>query len=79
MIVRFFAQTRGLTGCDEVELTVDQTINEDELWRRLDQRFPGIGGTRGETRLARNQEFVGAGTTFSGTDEVALIPPVSGG
>ncbi len=79
MIVRFFAQTRRQTGCAETEIAVEQPIDADELWRRLEKMFPGIAGTRTGTRLARNHEFARADAVFAGHDEVALIPPVSGG
>ena len=43
------------------------------------QLQPGLAPFRGNIRLARNLEFAGFDTRFNDDDEVALIPPVSGG
>ena len=75
----FFAQVRQATGCDQIEIKVPKPISAGELWRQLGERFPGIGAMQPTTRLARNHEFASADSTFADTDEVALIPTVSGG
>ena len=75
----FFAQARQLSGCEQIELELSNPITAGELWRVLDEKFPGIAKMQPSTRLARNHEFATNGATFSNTDEVALIPTVSGG
>jgi molybdopterin converting factor small subunit len=51
----------------------------DELWQILTSARPALMAFRSTTRLARNGEYATAGTVFGNADEVALIPPVSGG
>jgi molybdopterin synthase catalytic subunit len=79
MKIRFFAQARERSGCEELEMAVAQPVSADELWVRLERQFPGIGAMQSATRLALNHEYAAADATFSDADEVALIPPVSGG
>jgi molybdopterin converting factor subunit 1 len=78
MRVLFFAQLQDATGCNAVELP-SAALTRDELWRELLKKFPLLAGHRGNVRLARNWEYAEADAVFSGADEVALIPPVSGG
>lgn len=79
MRVLFFAQLKDATGCREAGLRVAAPVNADELWRQLILRFPALATFRRSVRLARNCEYADANARFADTDEVALIPPVSGG
>lgn len=74
----FFAQLRSLTGMESVEIEADN-VGAADLWRLLEERWPALSGHRATTRLARNGSYAEAGALFRAGDEVALIPPVSGG
>ena len=41
--------------------------------------YPLLAQYQARVRLARNGEFVGNDARFTNADEIALIPPVSGG
>jgi molybdopterin converting factor subunit 1 len=79
MRVLFFAQLKDATGCEAVELAAPSPLNCDALWVALLEKFPGLAAHRANVRLARNWEYTDAATQFADADEVALIPPVSGG
>ena len=78
MKVLFFAQLKDVTGCSEASIDCD-SINTDNLWRMLIQLYPGLSRFRNSVRLAKNWEYSGPKECFNNSDEVALIPPVSGG
>jgi molybdopterin converting factor subunit 1 len=78
MRILFFAHLQSLTGCTEMALAGDG-LDADALWDRLLDAHPQLAGVRRSVRLARNWEFAGPETRFQAGDEVALIPPVSGG
>ncbi|MBE7500954.1 MAG: MoaD/ThiS family protein [Verrucomicrobiales bacterium] len=78
MRVLFFAQLKEAVGRSEIELETGE-VDAEGLWRRLLQAYPVLERYRGSVRLARNAEYVGADARFTDADEVALIPPVSGG
>jgi molybdopterin converting factor subunit 1 len=79
MRVLFFAQLKDVTGCDAIELAAPSPLDASGLWTELLQRFPALAAHRPHIRLARNWEYAVPGAIFAGDDEVALIPPVSGG
>jgi molybdopterin converting factor subunit 1 len=79
MRVLFFAQLKDVTGCEAVELAAPSPLNRDALWPALLEKFPGLAAHRANVRLARNWEYTAADAQFTDGDEVALIPPVSGG
>jgi molybdopterin converting factor subunit 1 len=77
--VRYFAGHRDIVGHTEerVELENDATVGA--LWEVLVARYPRLGGYSGRLLYAVNQEFGTLETGLRDGDEVALIPPVSGG
>jgi molybdopterin converting factor subunit 1 len=79
MRVLFFAQLKDLTGCAETRLQIRVPAGVDDVWRELVALHPGLAPARGSVRLARNLKYAGPDEQFTDADEVALIPPVSGG
>ena len=79
MRVLFFAQLKDVTGCDAVELAPVSPLDCEQFWTLLLEKFPDLREHRGNVRLTRNWEYADADAQFTSTDEVALIPPVSGG
>lgn len=62
-----------------MEMKVSGAIDTEKFWNDLIAVQPKLAAFRKITRLARNGEYANATTTFCDADEVALIPPVSGG
>lgn len=77
--VRFFARYRELAGQDKAELEVETGITAAELQERLGNHFPKLRDFTSTAMLAVNDEFVEAGFPLKEGDEVAFLPPVSGG
>ena len=79
MRILFFAHLKTAARCASVEIPFGGEVDADALWQRLLTDYPGLAKYKHAVRLARNGQFASAGMRFSDTDEVALIPPVSGG
>lgn len=79
MRILFFAQLKDATHCESAEMNLPSPLNTEQFWGELLKKFPGLAAHRPSVRLAKNQEYTGAEAQFSNADEVALIPPVSGG
>jgi molybdopterin converting factor subunit 1 len=79
MRVLFFAQLKDVTGCEAVDLAPRSPLNRDGLWGALLEKYPALAAHRSSVRLARNREYAAPEAMFSHGDEVALLPPVSGG
>lgn len=79
MRVLYFAHLKDVTGCAETELALGSGVDTTAVWRGLLAVHPGLARFRNSVRLARNHEYVGPDARFEENDEVALIPPVSGG
>ena len=72
--VRLFAALRERAGAGSVDLDLPDGARVDDVWEALDlgDEPPGI-------LFAVNKAYAGRDATLSQGDEVALIPPVSGG
>jgi molybdopterin converting factor subunit 1 len=79
MKVLFFAQAREAAGCAEGQLKADRPLAVPEFWTRLVADFPRLAPLRKTARLARAEEYLQEGDLLQPGDEIAVIPPVSGG
>jgi molybdopterin synthase catalytic subunit len=77
--VRLFARQRELAGTREVALDLAPGATIEDAWAALAARFPAIASGRPFVRFARNGDYAEAGTALADGDEVACIPPISGG
>ncbi|MFH1006386.1 MAG: molybdopterin converting factor subunit 1 [Candidatus Latescibacterota bacterium] len=77
--VTYFAQSRQATGNREEMVQIPEGATVAVLMGTLGERFPKLGAIRTMLKFAVNGEYAGSETVLSDGDEVALIPPVSGG
>ena len=77
--VLFFGLTHDLTGFDQEQLEIPEGEKLEGLWRRYESRFPGLGAMANSLLVAVNQEIADRSRLLCNGDEVAFIPPVSGG
>ena len=74
MTIRFFAALREQAGQRERELELADGARVDDVWPAL-----GLGDEPRGLVYAVNRAYVERGAPLADGDEVALIPPVSGG
>ena len=72
--VKLFAAVRERAGARERELELEEDASVDDVWPAL-----GLGAEPAGIVYAVNRAYVGRGARLSDGDEVAVIPPVSGG
>lgn len=77
--VLFFGLTHDLTGFDREQVEVADGEKLDDLWRRYETRFPRLREMAGSLLAAVNEEIVDRSRPLRDGDEVAFMPPVSGG
>ena len=77
--VRLFAIQRELAGARDVRLDLPDGSNVEAAWTALVTRHPVLAPGRSSVRFARNGDYADAATVLADGDEVAMIPPVSGG
>ena len=77
--VLFFGVLKDLTGCsqDSLEITPNTTLGD--VFQTYAERFATLKDKRSSILFARNREFSKPDTMLSDNDEVAFLPPVSGG
>ena len=79
--VKFFAMLKQLVGTGETSVDAASAANVRELVESLGARFPDFAQALQKTKAmsAVNHEFAGLDTPLKDGDEVAFIPPMSGG
>ena len=76
--VLLFGITRDLTGQSSVSVSLSDNARVSDLVSQLHQQFPALAGIR-SLLVAVNGEYAEADQVLTRNDEIALIPPVSGG
>lgn len=79
ILVKFFASAAEAAGMREREVELEGDPDVAALLGRLCSELPGLARLRPVLRAAVNHEYAAEDTKLADGDEVALIPPVSGG
>jgi molybdopterin converting factor subunit 1 len=78
--VLLFARLRELAGGGEsLEVDVPEGTTLGALWKQIQETCPPLRACTSSPLMARNLEYVSPETTLTGGEEVAFLPPVSGG
>ena len=77
--VLLFGSVREIVGAGEVSLPAAGAATASALLETLARRHPGLGPWKPFLRVAVNREYVPGDRAVAPGDEVAVIPPVSGG
>ena len=77
--VRLFARLADVAGTRATEVDLGEGLTAGDAYRLLCRQHPEMSGLEGSLMYAVNAEYVAADHPLRDEDELALIPPVSGG
>jgi molybdopterin converting factor subunit 1 len=77
--VRLFAMQRETAGMKELRLEVPLGSTVDDAWSAVVEVVPALAPGRASLRFAVNGDYADPDRPLADGDEVACIPPVSGG
>lgn len=77
--VRLFARLREIARAGEVVLDVDPPATIGTVWSELARRHPELAAYGSSISTARNMDYARMDAAVRDGDEIAFLPPVSGG
>jgi MoaE-MoaD fusion protein len=77
--VLFFGRLKDIVGKSEEDAELSDGARVEDLFTRYGRRFPELTRFRPTVVASVNQEFAEWRTQLSSGDEIAFLPPVSGG
>ena len=77
--VRLFARLRDIAGTAELTRDIAQGATIHSVWRELADEYPELGKYERSISSAVNADYARMDRVLSEGDEVAFLPPVSGG
>ena len=78
LTIALFGITREIVGQPTLELTGTEGQSVRDLLNQLQQQYPALARLR-SLAVAVNNDYADDATALHERDEIALIPPVSGG
>lgn len=77
--VRLFARLAELAGARTMDVDLGEGLNAGDVFALLARQHPGIADLEASVMYAVNRDYVERDHPLQDGDELALIPPVSGG
>jgi molybdopterin converting factor subunit 1 len=77
--IRLFARLRDIVGSAELVRDVAPGATIASVWSELAREFPDLAGYERSMSTALNADYARMDRTVGDGDEVAFLPPVSGG
>ncbi len=77
--VRLFARLREMAGADRVECDLGAGASAADVWQSVTRLHPALAPFGGAVSCAINADFARLTAVVHDGDEVAFLPPVSGG
>jgi molybdopterin converting factor subunit 1 len=77
--VRLFARLRDLAGAGELVRELSPPATVQTVWRSLVAEYPTLADYERTMSVAVNAEYARMSADVADGDEVAFLPPVSGG
>jgi molybdopterin converting factor subunit 1 len=77
--IRLFARLRDLAGASELTRDVGAPATVQTVWSALKREMPSLAQYEGSMSVAVNAEYARMAAPLRDGDEVAFLPPVSGG
>jgi molybdopterin converting factor subunit 1 len=77
--VLFFGQLKDIVGLSQDDAELSDGARVEDLFERYGRQFPKLAEFRPSIAASVNQEYAGWRAPLSSGDEVAFLPPVSGG
>ena len=77
--VRLFARLREIAGAETLEREVPPGATAGGVWDGLAREFPELAAYRDAVSTAVNEEYARRDAALAEGDEIAFLPPVSGG
>jgi molybdopterin converting factor subunit 1 len=77
--IRLFARLRDIAGAGELRRDVAEGATIHHVWRALVGEFPPLADYEPSISSALNAEYARMAAIVHEGDEVAFLPPVSGG
>jgi molybdopterin converting factor subunit 1 len=79
VMVRLFARLRDIAGAADLARDVPAGSTAADVWRGLVAEFPEMARYDSSISTAVNADYAKMTTALSDNDEIAFLPPVSGG
>lgn len=73
-----FGVAKEIVGGTSVDISMEEKIKVNDLRRILELQYPALGRLS-SYMIALNNEYANGEEEITGRDEIAIIPPVSGG
>ena len=77
--IRLFARLRDIAGSGDLSRAAPEGATVGDIWRALVAEFPEMARYESSISSAVNADYARMSAAIADGDEIAFLPPVSGG
>jgi molybdopterin converting factor small subunit len=77
--LRLYASVKDLLGKDRIDLDWIDNMTAGDVRKKLSESFPILSVVNTQFTISVNRRVVGDRELIQKTDELAILPPISGG
>ncbi len=79
VIVKFFASARDIVGEKDLTVELDKESKVDDLMEQLYDQYPDLEDMKEQLLISVNKDRTDKDENLKDGDEIAVMPPVTGG
>ena len=77
--VTLYAVLADIAQSRRIEIDLRDRATAGDMKQAIEKKVPALRGRMDQAAVAVNREVVGPAHVLAGPDEIAILPPVSGG
>jgi len=79
VLVKFFASARDIVGKKDLEMEIKKNCKVGDVMENLFEKYPDLQEMEDHLLISVNKDRTGKDEILKDGDEIAVMPPVTGG
>jgi len=79
VLVKFFASARDIVGKKDIEMEIEKNCKVEDIMESIFEEYPELKDMKDQLLISVNKDRTDKNEILKDGDEIAVMPPVTGG